>query len=319
MDDMNIQNAPSENSVAVAANTPAVENKVINGDSSKNIGGDRQAIADAKKLMFGGGKSEVQGKPIPAAVESKGEEPVIEAEPANESIIPKSDDRLIRAREKDKKQISKLTAQKYALKEENSRLQAEIEKFKTKMANEPQVEDFPDESAYNRAKIRYDIEMENGVERFQAAEKQLETKRHDEWTERCQSTVKDFKTFSDNYTKYYEWLSNNEPELMNFASQSIVGPRMIEEAFDDLFKSEQGYSKWKGMSRHGRVQLLTQIEAGLLRELDGGHQPQTTAPAPVQKSNAPTPIAPEKASEKVAPKAVTLKDQIARSKARMFG
>lgn len=303
---MNIQSAES-----TSASTPAVETKVVSGDSSKNVVDTKQAINDAKTALLNRYKPSVQEPKVEKVVEdSKGEEPVIEEGESNENIIPKSDDKLIRAREKDKKQISKLTAQKYALKEENSRLQAEIQKFKTKMANEPQLEDFENESAYNRAKIRYDIELENGVERFQEAEKQLEERKHSEWTERCQSTVKDFKSFSDNYSKYYNWLSQNEPELMSFASQSVVGPRMIEEAFNDLFKSEQGYAKWKGMSRQGRIQLLTNIENQFMRDLDGGHQ--STNNAPVQKSNAPTPIAPEKASEKVANKPSNTKEAIAR-------
>lgn len=309
MDDMN----PSvESTVAIS---PATETKVDSGNSSENVVSTRSAIDDAKKRMFGDRKNEVQAKPEPASVESKGEEPIVE-DHVNEPTEVKPNDGLLKAREKDKKQISKLTAQKYALKEEIARLQAEIEKFKQDMANEPQREDFSDENAYNRAKIRYDMKLENGVERFQEAEKQLEHKRNAEWTERCEATVKDITQFSENYTKYYNWLMKEEPELMSYAGQSIVGPRMIEEAFNDLFKDREVYARWKGMHPANRKQFLTQVESKLMSEMNGNHQPKQQI---AQKSSAPTPIAPEKVSEKVAPKAISLKDQIARSKAKMFG
>ena len=309
MDDMN----PSVESTV--ANSPAVETKVDNGNSSENVVSTRSAIDDAKKRMFGDRKNEVQAKPEPSVVESKGEEHIVE-DHVNEPTEVKPNDGLLKAREKDKKQISKLTAQKYALKEENARLQAEIEKFKQDMANEPKREDFDDENAYNRAKIRYDMKLENGVERFQEAEKQLEHKKNTEWTERCEATVKDIKSFSENYNKYYNWLMKEEPELMSYAGQSIVGPRIIEEAFNDLFKDSEVYARWKGMHPANRKQFLINVESKLMSEMNGTRQPKEQIP---QKSSAPTPIAPEKVSDKVAPKAVSLKDQIARSKAKMFG
>lgn len=308
MDDMN----PSVQSAS--ASSPAVETKVDSGNSSENVVSTRSAIDDAKKRLFGDTKAGVQSKVEPQAVESKGEEPVVE-EHENVPSVSKPTDGLLKAREKDKKQISKLTAQKYALKEENARLQAEIEKFKQDMAVEPNREDFDDESAYNRAKIRYDMKLENGVEKFQAAEKQMEIKRNAEWTNRCESTVKDIKKFSENYNTYYDWLTKNEPELMSYAGQSIVGPRIIEDAFEDLFVNEETYAVWKGMHPANRKQFLTSIESKIISELNGSHQPKDKV---VQKSSAPTPIAPEKSSEKVAPKAVSLKDQIARSKQKMF-
>lgn len=105
---------------------PATETKVDSGNSSENVVSTRSAIDDAKKRMFGDRKNEVQAKPEPASVESKGEEPIVE-DHVNEPTEVKPNDGLLKAREKDKKQISKLTAQKYALKEEIARLQAEIE------------------------------------------------------------------------------------------------------------------------------------------------------------------------------------------------
>lgn len=307
---MNIQNA--ESAVAIS---PATETMVDSGDSSKNVASVREAIGDAKKRMFGDAKPEVQGKVETDAVESKGEEPVIEEDNSNENKTQRNDEGRDRAREKDKKQISKLTAQKYALKEENSRLQAEIEKFKQKMANEPQREDFNDDQAYNRAKIRYDMELENGVERFQVAEKELVEKRNTEWTDRCKSTVKDYNKFAENYSNNYKLLNANEKEMMHFVSQSIVGPKILEAAFNNMFKDADKYAAWRGLSKEGKLSELVAIESEYMHELSGNQRNNV----PTKKSNAPTPIAPEKASDKVAPKAVSVKDQIAKSKAKMFG
>lgn len=306
MDEMN----PSVESAV--ASSPAIETKVDNGRSSENVVDTRQAIDNAKKKMFGD-KMVADQKPdvVEQKTEGKGEENDAEVQVTNVERKTPTD----KARQHDKKQISKLVAQKHSLKEENARLMAEIEKFKEKMSHEPQPEDFEDTRAYDRAKIRYDMEKENGVERFQVAKTQLDEKRHIEWTERCQATVKNYDSFAENYSKYHEWLIQNEPELMIYAGQSVIGPRIIEEAFDDLFKNAELYSRWQGMNSHGKNKLLAELEHKFMAELDNGNQQKQVSP---QKSKAPSPITPEKFSEKTVSRAVSMKDQIAKAKQRMF-
>lgn len=306
MDEMN----PSVESAV--ASSPAIETKVDNGRSSENVVDTRQAIDNAKKKMFGD-KMVADQKPVVAEqkTEGTGEENDTEVQVTNIERKAPTD----KAREHDKKQISKLVAQKHNLKEENARLMAEIEKFKEKMSHEPQPEDFEDVRAYDRAKIRYDMEKENGVERFQEAKSQLDEKRHTEWTERCQATVKNYDTFAEKYTKYNKWLAQNEPELMSYAGQSIIGPRMIEEAFNDLFSNAEVYSRWQGMNRHGKNKFLADIEHKIMAELNNGNQQKQVSP---QKSKAPSPITPEKFSDKTVSRAVSMKDQIAKAKQRMF-
>lgn len=313
-------------------NNPSIEstNEVVstvsetNGNSSENVVSVRTEIDNAKKRMFGDGLTNVHSEQSKAGFEGKGEEDIIEDsknvndfESTNENEKPKTDDKLQKLREKDKKQIAKLTAQKYSLKEANAKLQAEIEAFKNKMSKEPDPSDYDDSNAYNRAKIRYDMELENGISKFTEANKMLTEHKHAEWTDRCQSTVKDYNKFSENYSKYYDWLVSNEPELMNFASQTIAGPRLIEEAFNDLFASEDRYASWKAMSSQGRIQYLTRVEPIVLNEINGGNR--SSVKENVRRSNAPVPIAPDKTKNtQVASKAVSMKEQIERAKRKLF-
>lgn len=317
MDSMNETNPSIENTNEVASTL-----NEANGNASENVVSVRTEIDNAKKRLFGDKSASVQSDQSKASLEGKGEEEFIEdtdneSNANNDINKPKTDDKLIKLREKDKKQISKLTAQKYSLKKANAELQAQIEAFKNKMAKEPDPNDYDDSNAYNRAKIRYDMELENGINKFTQANKQLTEYKHAEWTDRCQATVKDYNKFAENYSKYYDWLVDNEPELMNFASQTIAGPRLIEEAFNDLFAKEDNYANWKAMSSQGRIQYLAKVEPRLLSEINGSYNKPSVNQS-VQRSKAPVPIAPERQSAQVASKAVTMKDQIERAKRKLF-
>lgn len=304
-----------------AASSQPVETKVDNGTETKNGDQNRsQALKAARDQLLGKPKVEVQEPKVEKEVdEGKGEGSGAEGsnKPAEEKNTHLPDD-VQKLRSRDKKQISKLVAQKHALKEENTRLQDTLKKLQEKYSKEPQPEDFgEDVNAYNRAKIKYDFEMEQGVENFKAAKQQFEEKKNSEWTERCQTTVKDYNKFATNYQKYHGWLSENEPEIMGFASQSVVGPRIVEEAFDDLFVRKESYDMWRGLSKQGKIQLLTKMEAQMMSQLNNGNTQPRQAAQP-QKSNAPTPIAPEKVSEKLAGKASNRAEMLARERQRLL-
>ena len=314
-----MENEIQELSKDTAASSQTVETKVDNGTETKNGEQTRsQALQAAKDQLLGKPKVEVQ-EPKAENVEGNGKG----EESGAEGNVPKSDknaqlpDEVQKLRQHDKKQISKLVAQKHALKEENARLQDTLKKLEEKYSKEPQPEDFGDDvNAYNRAKVKYDMEMEQGVENYKAAEQQFKEKKDSEWTERCQSTVKDFNKFADNYKKYHGWLTENEPEIMSFAGQSVIGPRIIEEAFDDLFKNPESHAMWQGLSKQGKINLLTKMEAQMMAQFNGNTRTQQ-APQP-QKSNAPTPIAPEKVSEKLAGKSVNRAEMLARERQRLL-
>lgn len=292
-----------------------VDSLEINKTTSETASnGDRDLIREAKDRMFGAQKKD---QPKQNVIEPKSEEVVHDDIDDDLSINKEkidnssNDEKRDRVREKDKKSISRLTAQKHALKEENARLQAEIQKYKEKVSKEPIPEDYENESAYNRAKIKHELEIDAGSERIQLAEKELIEKKNIEWTERCQSTTKNFEKFAENYSKYHGWLTENEPELMSFASQSVVGPKLLEEAFDDLFQNPEAYNLWQSTSRSGKINLLANMENHYINNFN--------KPVQNQKSAAPSPIAPEKGSEKIASKAISDEEQIRRAKQRMFG
>lgn len=297
-----------------AASSPAVEKKVDSGSTTEKVIDTRTAIEDAKNRLLGKSKAET---PEQSKVDEQGTGTVAETQPVQAKKDKPQDDlgRLQHAFDKKKQDINKLLSQKHSLQEENAKLMAEIEKFRAKQANEPKRDDFSDDNAYNRAKIRYDIDMENGAERIQNADNALKDQRHTEWTDRCRATVKDYDRFAENYSKSYEWLTKNETELMDYASQSVVGPRLIEEAFNDLFKSDEAYAKWRGMHPQSRRNVLSQIETKMLREIN---QPVHQTEKQVQKSSAPAPIAPEKVSENVAPKSLSQADQLAKFRQRLL-
>lgn len=272
----------------------------------------RQDLQKSSDRLYNGG---VDKAPAGEPDNGKSIEPVVETN-VSDKPVDKSPD-LDKARAHDKKQISKLVAQKHALKEEINKLLDENKKFKQKFANEPSEEDFKgDVNAYNRAVLKFEIDKENGDAKIQEAKSALETKIDDEWTERCRSTVSDYNKFSQDYNKYYDWLHDNEPVLVDFARESTVGPKLIEDAFLD-FKDPQIYAEWKARSKEGKIQLLAHIESQLIRQMSGSPEQKSIVPT---KSKAPAPVKLEKVPQQaVEPKSQSMKSLINKSAQRMFG
>lgn len=272
----------------------------------------RQDLQKSSDRLYNGG---VDKAPAGEPDNGKSIEPVVETN-VSDKPVDKSPD-LDKARAHDKKQISKLVAQKHALKEEINKLLEENKKFKQKFANEPSEEDFKgDVNAYNRAVLKFEIDKENGDAKIQEAKSALETKIDDEWTERCRSTVSDYNKFSQDYNKYYDWLHDNEPVLVDFARESTVGPKLIEDAFLD-FKDPQIYAEWKARSKEGKIQLLAHIESQLIRQMSGSPEQKSIVPT---KSKAPAPVKLEKVPQQaVEPKSQSMKSLINKSAQRMFG
>ena len=272
----------------------------------------RQDLQKSSDRLYNGG---VDKAPAGEPDNGKSIEPVVETN-VSDKPMDKSPD-LDKARAHDKKQISKLVAQKHALKEEINKLLEENKKFKQKFANEPSEEDFKgDVNAYNRAMLKFEIDKENGDAKIQEAKSALETKIDDEWTERCRSTVSDYNKFSQDYNKYYDWLHDNEPVLVDFARESTVGPKLIEDAFLD-FKDPQIYAEWKARSKEGKIQLLAHIESQLIRQMSGSPEQKSIVPT---KSKAPAPVKLEKVPQQaVEPKSQSMKSLINKSAQRMFG
>ena len=272
----------------------------------------RQDLQKSSDRLYNGG---VDKAPAGEPDNGKSIEPAVETS-VSDKPMDKSPD-LDKARAHDKKQISKLVAQKHALKEEIAKLRAENEKFNQKFANEPSEEDFHgDVNAYNRAMLKFEIDKENGDAKIQEAKSALETKIDDEWTERCRSTVSDYNKFSQDYNKYYDWLHDNEPVLVDFARESTVGPKLIEDAFLD-FKDPQIYAEWRARSKQGKIQLLAHIESQLIQQMSGRTEQKSIVPA---KSKAPAPVKLEKVPQQaVEPKSQSMKSLINKSAQRMFG
>ena len=272
----------------------------------------RQDLQKSSDRLYNGG---VDKAPAGEPDNGKSIEPVVETN-VSDKPVDKSPD-LDKARAHDKKQISKLVAQKHALKEEINKLLEENKKFKQKFANEPSEEDFKgDVNAYNRAMLKFEIDKENGDAKIQEAKSALETKIDDEWTERCRSTVSDYNKFSQDYNKYYDWLHDNEPVLVDFARESTVGPKLIEDAFLD-FKDPQIYAEWRARSKEGKIQLLAHIESQLIRQMSGSPEQKSIVPT---KSKAPAPVKLEKVPQQaVEPKSQSMKSLINKSAQRMFG
>ena len=272
----------------------------------------RQDLQKSSDRLYNGG---VDKAPAGEPDNGKSIEPVVETN-VSDKPMDKSPD-LDKARAHDKKQIRKLVAQKHALNEEIAKLRAENERFNQKFANEPKEEDFKgDVNAYNRAVLKFEIDKENGDAKIQEAKSALETKIDDEWTERCRSTVSDYNKFSENYNKYYDWLHENEPVLVDFAIESAVGPKLLEDAFLD-FKDPQIYAEWKARSKQGKIQLLAHIESQLIRQMNGNSEQKSIVPT---KSKAPAPVKLEKVPQQaVEPKSQSMKSLINKSAQRMFG
>lgn len=309
---MNIQSAES-----TSASVPAVETTVTSGDSSKNVVEQKnKAINNAKDEILNRNrpKVEAQTKVDSVVPDSKGEEPVVEVDKTNEESIPNKEevvdtDRLLKLRTKDKKEISKLTARNYALKEEVAKYKAEVEKFNSKLDSAPKEEDFKgDINAYQRALTRHEIDIDNSAVKLQETEKQIIENRDIEWEERAKATVKDIDKFTHLYTTNFDALKHYEKELMDYASKSIYGPRIIESAFEKIFSNNESKAQWRALGPEGRRQAIVEEEREIMRE----YRTPSKQQAPVQKSKAVAMINPEKNSDRVATKPSNQKSAIAK-------
>lgn len=280
--------------------------------SNSEVINNRSAIDNAKKAMFS--KPDQQAKTKP---ERLGDEKLPSEKQNDMQNMDVSKDMSINVDEKpmldtrkshDKKQINKLVAQRYQLKEENARLMAEIENYKKKFSVAPQESDFASADEYNKAKIKHEIASELSHERISQAQADLEYKQNTDWTERCQQGVENFDRFTRIYQNNYDDLMSNEPELMSFAAQSDVGPRILELAFDEILASDKLRFEWRNETSENKKKILAEVERQIMAKKE----------IP-QKSSAPAPIKPEKQDSMNINNGTSLREQIARSKRKMFG
>ena len=316
-------------------NSPATAqpNSAANGGSSDNSGSARSSVSEAKARLYGGAASLQSDQPnVAASPESKqgsGSDESASSELANKQEPeanrskpqPEGNAQRQNRNPKDVKSISKLTAQKYQLKAEVDRLTMEVEELRKLQGNAPKQEDYEDPQEFQQAKIEHNLEVKQASRTIDAQSKALQQKQAEEWTGRCQELTKDFGKFSRDYSQNIDWLSQNEPELLDIAAHSTIGPRILEEAFNDLFANKATFENWQARSPQGKRDLLAKIEANLMREFDQQSpdlQRQEPKPAPV-KSAAPAPIAPDgKGSGGAAGNPATTRAKIESAKRRMF-
>ena len=196
-------------------------------------------------------------------------------------------------------------------------LQAEIAELKKLQSNAPKQEDYSDPSEFQSAQIEHNLEVKHASKEINAKQAQVQEQHHREWTQRCQETVKNFEEFAPRYQHYLPQMQKSEPEILEAVAASAIGPRLLEEAFIDLFEVDQNYERWQAMSPQAKRNALAQIESKILREEFNGAPAQ--AQHQVQKSSAPAPILPEStpnAGQPSAPK--SSRGRIEAAKRRMF-
>ena len=311
----------NQGQTAAPAAPAAQTNTAPSGNSTASV---RSNVNAAKARMFGGSPKEPdqhQGEPS-AQHPEPGKAPVADTSASPEGTSTKQANKPQAQQTgrspKDAAAIKKLVAQRYQLKSQVGSLQAEIAELKKLQSNAPRQEDYTDAAEFQSAQIEHNLEVKHASKEINAKQAQVQEQHHREWTQRCQETVKDFEAFAPRYQHYLPQMQRSEPEILEAVAASAIGPRLLEEAFTDLFEVDQNYERWQAMSPHAKRNALAQIEAKILREeYQGGNQ--TQAQPPVQKSSAPAPILPEStpnAGQPSTPK--SSRGRIEAAKRRMF-
>ena len=333
------QHLPKQGLLQMAEDTqqnspaPAQTNSPANSGPSDNSGSARSSVSEAKSRMYGGAASLQSDQPKAVAPPERepgsGSDDPTSSEHANPATPEANNNKLqpdgIAQRQnrnpKDVRSISKLTAQKYQLRAEVDRLKMEVEELRKLQGNAPKQEDYEDPQEFQQAKIEHNLEVKQASRTIDAQSRALQQRQSEEWTGRCQELTKDFAKFSHNYSQNIDWLKQNEPELLEISAHSTIGPRILEEAFDDLFANKATFENWQARSPQGKRELLARIEANLMREYGQPPQDQqkpNSSPAPA-KSAAPAPITPDgKGAGGAAGEPATIRAKIESAKRRMF-
>ena len=308
----------NQGQTAAPAAPAAQTNQAPNGNSTASV---RSNVHAAKARMFGGGPKEPdQPQGASSVTTEPGKAPVADTSASPEGTSTKQASKPQAQQTgrspKDAAAIKKLVAQRYQLKSQVDSLQAEIAELKKLQSNAPRQEDYKDAAEYQSAQIEHNLEVKHASKEINAKQAQVQEQHHREWTQRCQETVKNFDEFAPRYQHYLPQMQKSEPEILEAVAASAIGPRLLEEAFTDLFEVDQNYDRWQAMSPHAKRSALAQIEAKILREEFNG---APAASPQVQKSSAPAPILPEStpnAGQPSAPK--SSRGRIEAAKRRMF-
>lgn len=309
----------NQGQTAAPAASAGQTNSAPNGNSTDSV---RSNVNAAKARMFGGGPKEPdQPQGASSVTTEPGKAPVEDTSASPEGTGTKQA-KQPQAQQtgrspKDAQAIKKLVAQRYHLKSQVDSLQAEIAELRKLQSNAPQKEDFSTTEEFQSAQIEHNLEVKHVAKEINAKQAHVQEQHHREWTQRCQETVKDFDEFAPRYKHYLPQMQKSEPEILEAVAASAIGPRLLEEAFTDLFEVDQNYERWQAMSPHAKRNALAQIEAKILREEFNGATAQ--AQPQVHKSSAPAPILPEStpnAGQPSAPK--SSRGRIEAAKRRMF-
>lgn len=310
----------NQGQTAAPAAPAAQTNSAPNGNSTASV---RSNVNAAKARMFGGGPKEPDQPQGASSVTTEPGKATVEGTSASPEGTGTKQAKQPQAQQtgrspKDAAAIKKLVAQRYQLKSQVDSLQAEIAELKKLQSNAPKQEDYSDPSEFQSAQIEHNLEVKHVTKEINAKQALVQEQHHREWTQRCQETVKNFDEFAPRYKHYLPQMQRSEPEILEAVAASAIGPRLLEEAFTDLFEVDQNYERWQAMSPHAKRNALAQIEAKILREEFNGAPAQ--AQPQVHKSSAPAPILPEStpnAGQPSAPK--SSRGRIEAAKRRMFG
>lgn len=322
---MEVENTPSTaetqlttdaSQAAVAQATATESTQVASGSEIKETSMGDALKAQRERILGKNGIADKKPEQVKQD-EVKKTEPQAEKPRQNGNI---SNEDFKRWKDKADKQRSKYVAQRNEARKENERLKQEIEALQKKITEEPKKEDFNgDDLAYNKAIARHEAGIELAKSRISDNAQRLADQQNQEWHELCESTVKDFKKFSADYSRNVQWLAQNERELMQFAEESMVGPRVIEDFMNDVLVNKEYLDAWTALSSRKKFRFLEDVESKINAESNNSAQ-QNAQPAAQQftqqRSNAPAPIAPEKASLPTQGSASTMADILAKARAR---
>jgi hypothetical protein len=289
---------------------------------------DRDLVAEAKEQMFGDGKrTEPKADETSHGHSDKAEQTETKVEVAEENKAPENleqnqpEDKKTEAEPKPKpskeqQRIGQLTRVNANLKQRLTELEKAVKAFEERKA--PKSEDYTSTHEFDKAQMMHEIRQGMEAERIEAQKREIAEATAREWTDKVREQVSDYDSFAREYTQLLPTFQQSEQELLQIASESAVGPKLLEAVIEKVYKNPTAKQLWDGMSSRAKVAELVKVELALIEHTYS--QPTQPAQSPsVQPapSAAPRSVAPDKVTTNT-PVTKTDRELVEKAKREMF-
>lgn len=292
-----------QESISSEVNETVTDTAVSTNSTSNDDWG---SLMDASREKFGiGGKARETATKAEAKVETDKPANDPKETPVDNKVAPTEPSNANKDAKADKPnktqaRIDELVAKNSRLKAEKSKLLNEIEELKKLKQSAPKVDDYDSPRDYDKAVLKHELKVENAEEAIKEKVGKSRESEWQEWESRAKEQVDNYEEFERTLDdRTIQYLATNEPEVWQFATTSLVGPKMLDSIIRDVFKNPKARQQWEALSPMGKVQGLARLESAVISQMNGSNA-QAPQPKEQQVSNAPKSFAPIKSSAPVA-------------------